>query len=182
MNCRRFQNRLHEYLDGDLSRRGKAAAEKHLLQCEACRRALRREQVIAQSIFQELERSARHRTLGADIRRRLVKTLSQENFGAAPARETFPRAVRFAWAAPAAALVLALLGVVFFLPPKTGTVHLPPAGSGDSISLQVSYAVPDYVFRREAGVVVDALCYRTNVVTETLWVENQGIPKKQMRL
>ena len=48
-------------------------------------------------------------------------------------------------------------------------VQTHPAGEGASI--QFSYVVPTYMFRREGGFVVDALTYQTNVVNQRLRVE-----------
>ena len=57
MNCRRFQHRLYEYLEGTLSPGAQAAAEKHLSGCAACRQALGAERQIAQSLSDKFRRN-----------------------------------------------------------------------------------------------------------------------------
>jgi predicted anti-sigma-YlaC factor YlaD len=183
MNCCRFQNRLHEYLDGDLSRWGKAAAEKHLARCDSCRRALQQEQQFARSLSQELDHAAESLRLSANFRDRLAETLASGAFETASARERSWLRLTSDWApSAAAAIVIALMGVLFFFsqPPKTTSIRLPELKN--SISLQVSYAVPTYTFHKEDGLVVDALSYHTNVVTETLWVENHKSVEPQIPL
>jgi len=55
MNCKSFQERLYDYLDGNLSAASRAAAEKHAAQCNPCREAVRRERQLAQFLSLRLE-------------------------------------------------------------------------------------------------------------------------------
>src|SRR5436309_13825565 len=81
MNCRRFQNRLYEYLDGTLSRWTRGAADRHLARCAWCRAALRQEQQLAQVLSQELEKNNEPLALGTEALIRVRQKLSARGDG-----------------------------------------------------------------------------------------------------
>jgi anti-sigma factor RsiW len=175
MNCRRFQNRLYEYLDGTLSRWSRAAAERHLARCAQCRQALRQEQQLAQSLSRELEKSAQSLLLEPGLVSRLETTLAN----AGCARSHAPvRPALWMRLAGSAAVATSLLAAMVLLDkfvfrsrgpaPETSqgqSRHAPTA-----VSIELSFQKPTYMFRREGDFVVDAFSYNTNLVKTTLWV------------
>jgi anti-sigma factor RsiW len=168
MNCRRFQNGIYEYLDGSLSRRAQAAAEEHLSACAACRQRVRQERRSAQSLSDKFRRAADSLQLPPEFGHRVLAVLADEH----RARDAQQGIVlfwrRLAWPLAAAASGLLLLaGFLFFVrAPGPGTAH--PHSAGGGVTVQLSYVVPTYTFREEAGFVIDALSYHTNVVNERL--------------
>src|SRR5207247_80118 len=72
MNCRRFQNRLHEYVDGTLPAGIQAAADKHLAGCAACRQAVGQEQQLAQFLSNRLRQGTEPLTLHPQIQQRIL--------------------------------------------------------------------------------------------------------------
>src|SRR5437016_11537218 len=75
MNCRCFQNRLHEYVEGTLSAGTQAAADRHLARCTACRQAVGQEQQLAQILSERLRQGTGTLTLHPQIRRRILTAL-----------------------------------------------------------------------------------------------------------
>ncbi len=75
MNCQRFQNRLHEYVEGTLSAGTQAAADRHLARCIACRQAVDQEQQLAQILSERLRQGTETLALHPQIRRRIVTAL-----------------------------------------------------------------------------------------------------------
>ena len=189
MNCRRFQHRLYEYLDGSLSRGAQAAAERHLSGCATCREALRAERQVAQSLSERFRRTTDSLQLPPEVQHRVLAALPAQRptLAEGQGRTSLPgpRAVlaeqlesvfswgRWAWPVGLAASVLVLLTGVFLhvrAPgPQTGPTQ--PHLAGSSIQVQFSYVVPTYTFRQEGGYVVDALTYQTNFVNERLPAE-----------
>jgi anti-sigma factor RsiW len=173
MNCRRFQHRLYEYLDGTLSPGTKAAAERHLSECAVCRQALSAERRVAQSLSGTLRQATDSLRLPPEVRLRVLAALAEqrraptENQGAV----FFWR--RLAWPLGLAASVLLLLAGIFLFPqgPRPQTGSLPPHLAAGGVLVQLSFVVPTYTFRQEGGFVIDALTYQTNVVNERLPAE-----------
>src|SRR5262249_39105408 len=142
--------------------------------------AVQREQEFAQSLGRKLERAVQPVALGANFRERLVKTLASQPIESASARtESWFGRLR-AWM-PQTAAAAALLALTFFFvsrqQPKSEASN--PKLPEHPIALEISYTSPTYTFRREDGFVVDTLSWHTNVVTETLWVQNQQSVKSQ---
>ena len=126
MNCRRFQHELYEYLDGSLSPRARAAAEKHLSGCAACRQTLSAERQVAQSLSDEFRRTAGSLQLPPAVQRRVLAALADQRRAPdeEPGHGIFWR--RLAWPLAIAASVLLLLaGFFFFLRPPGpgGLIH-----------------------------------------------------------
>jgi len=189
MNCRRFQKRLPEYVDGALSRGRKAAAEAHLARCSACREAVQREQHIARCLSREFEQSTESIALGPDTVRRVMTALQRETPPVVQHKPIMDFWGRFAWPAAIAAslLIVILLLNQFFSgarAPNVETARTPERGLQTPISIHVLYRVPIYTFRKEGNFVADVLACSTNVVSETLWVENQKPvePERKMPL
>jgi predicted anti-sigma-YlaC factor YlaD len=170
MNCRRFQHRLFEYLDGTLSPGAQAAAESHLSRCAACRQAVRAQRQIAQSLPEKFRRTTDPLRLPPEVQRRVLAALADQR--RAPAKDQGSEFSwgRLAWPLGLAASVLLLVGGVFLCArtfrPKTGPTQ-PRLASGEVLA-QLSYVVPIYTFRQEGGFVIDAVTYQTNVVNERL--------------
>lgn len=173
MNCRGFQHRIYEYLDGALSRAAQAATEKHLSGCAACRRALRAERQIGQSLSDTFRQTTDPLQLPPEVRRRVLAALADQRRAPAEERGSVFSWGRLAWPLGLAASVLLLLTGVFLhvraSRPQTSPAQPHLAGGG--IQVQFSYVVPTYTFRHEGGFVIDALTYQTNVVNERLPAE-----------
>ena len=170
MNCRRFQHRLYEYLEGSLSRGAQAAAERHLSGCVACRQALGAERETAQFMSGAFRRATDSLQLPAEVQHRVLAALAEQR----PVRDQEQGSVfvwgRLAWPVALAASVCLLLASLYLFPwdssRQTGLAQ--PNLAGGDVSIQLSYVVPTYTFRREGGYVIDALTYQTNVVNERL--------------
>lgn len=170
MNCRRFQHRFYEYLDGTLSPGAQAAAERHLSGCAACREALRAERQVAQSLSDKFRRTTDSLRLPPEVQRRVLAALADQRRAPAEVPGNVFSWSRLAWPLSLAASVLLLLAGAFLYVrasrPPTGPPQ--PHFAGGGILVQFSYVVPTYTFRQEGGFVVDALTFQTNVVSERL--------------
>jgi len=171
MNCRRFQHRLYEYLDGTLSREAQAAAERHLSGCAACREALSAERQVAQSLSDKFRRTTNSLRLPPEVQSRVLAALANPR----GARDGDQGRVfwwpRLAWPLAVGAPVLIALAWAFLGVLDPGPQPAPPAQphlAAGEVSIQLSYVVPIYTFRQEGGLVIDALTYQTNVVNERL--------------
>jgi anti-sigma factor RsiW len=173
MNCRQFQDELYEYLEGSLSLQDQAAAEAHLAQCAACRLAFQGERETARRLSNTFRGATDALRLPPEVGRRVVTALSQPRGAAEEPRIELCFWRRWAWPLAAAAVGLALLLGFFFFAQAPGPrmARPQPPLAGEEASIQLSYVVPTYVFRREGGFVVDALTYQTNVVNQKLRVE-----------
>jgi anti-sigma factor RsiW len=173
MNCRRFQHEIYEYLDGSLSPRAQAAADQHLAGCTACRQALQAELETAQRLSSTFQRATESLQLPPEVGRRVVAALAQPRGASVE-----PHGELFFWRpwawplAAAAAGLLVLAGFFFFVQAPGPRMARPqPHAIREEASIQLSYVVPTYTFRREGGFVVDALTYQTNVVNQKLRAE-----------
>ena len=170
MNCRRFQHRLYEHLDGSLSPGAQAAAEKHLSGCAACRETLRAERKVAQSLSERFRQTTDSLQLPPEVQHRVLAALADQRRAPAEEQDTLFSWGRWAWPVGLAASVFLLLAGVFLhvraFRPQMEPAQPHPAGNG--IQVQFSYVVPTYTFRHEGGLVVDALTYQTNTVNERL--------------
>ena len=179
MNCRRFQEHLYEYVEETLSPRQRASADRHLAKCGACCEAVRREQHLAQILSAGLEQDTEHLTLDEAARHRIAAALSDGT-----CRDT--RAVgdsvvacwgRFALPVATAALVViaTVWAGIFYSGVRRPRTETAQSGKGHiprPITIQISYVVPSYIFRKEANLVTDVLSYQTNTISQTLLVEN----------
>jgi len=188
MNCRRFQNRLYEYVEGTLSASVLDAAHRHLAQCRVCREAVRTEKEFAQRLSKHLRENAESLTLRPEIRQQLRVVARRQPAPLTGLCQnhrsyfcTIPKLVevsvgwwkRFAW--PTATALLLLLIITFFsthIPSVRGPApapgrpvepNLPPA-----VTIQLSARVPTHEFRREGNWVIDTFAYETVVASETV--------------
>ncbi len=172
MNCRRFQHRLFEYLEGSLSPGTQAAAEKHLAECAACRRMAGEQRQVAQVLSSRFRRKTDSLQLPPVVGHRVLAALAEERPNGDRVRDGVIFWPRLAWRLAAAAGLLLLAGVFFLVQTRrSGAPHPQPGIAAGGISIQLSYVVPTYTFRRENGFVIDSLTYQTNVVNERLGPE-----------
>jgi anti-sigma factor RsiW len=178
MNCRRFQNDLYEYLEGSLSPKARAAAEKHLSECAACRQRLGQEQQVARSLANGFQRAVEPLQLPPSVGRRVLAAMADEGRAAREVSDNVLSWRRLAWPLALAASLLLLLGgwAVLLRAPGPGETHPERRAAESDVSIQLSYVVPVYTFRQEGGFVVDALTYQTNVVNERLYTELARLP------
>jgi anti-sigma factor RsiW len=174
MNCERLQEILYDYLDDTLLAGEKASAEKHLLGCNACRQELQREVQLAQTLTNRLGQTAEKIALDDNAQRRMVKAV--ERSIASPSEHFFfsfwPRL-----AIPFAASGLVLIGAIWIGYRFFAGQHLPSnepvslTTSSREVPVHDSYAVPTYTFRREGGLVIDALTDDTRFMDGALLVK-----------
>jgi hypothetical protein len=175
MNCKRFQNRLLEYVERTLSAPARMAAERHLARCDACLRALRREQHVAQLISQRLRPEAEFLALRSDLWRRVQNAVEADS----PPLTTWESIAgfcrRFAWPLVIAVSLLLILSLALLHSPSAAKVREMAAaqsndqGNQSAVSIQVSLRVPIRKYREEGNFVVDTIDYETVVADETLW-------------
>jgi predicted anti-sigma-YlaC factor YlaD len=169
MNCHGFQHRLYEYLDGTLSRRAQAAAEKHLSGCAACRQVSRAQRQIAQSLSGQFRRTTDSLQLPPEVQHRVLAALADQRRARGEEQGSMFAWGRFAWPLELAASVLLLAGVFFFArAPRSPMAPAQQRPAEGEVLVQLSYMVPTYTFRREGGFVIDALTYQTMVIDQRL--------------
>jgi anti-sigma factor RsiW len=86
MNCERFQNWVYEYVEGSLSAKARAAAERHLAHCGACRQAVRREQHFERLLSERLRHDTETLALRPDALRRILKAVEAESTPPSPSK------------------------------------------------------------------------------------------------
>ncbi|HUD82977.1 MAG TPA: zf-HC2 domain-containing protein, partial [Candidatus Saccharimonadales bacterium] len=72
MNCRHLQNELFEYLEGSLSRRAQAAAQRHLEECDACRQCVQEMQRTTEILSRRFRRDTESLTLYSNLQTRIL--------------------------------------------------------------------------------------------------------------
>ncbi|HYG36543.1 MAG TPA: zf-HC2 domain-containing protein [Clostridia bacterium] len=171
MNCQRFQNQLYEYVEGSLPPRAKLAAEKHLSGCPLCRGLVNREVRVGRILYRELQKAAGPLVLSSDVPNRVLAAL---NRNAAPKRHDSLLVSlwrQLFWPVAATACLLAV-GLFIAIQTQKHRTALSPAPLGQqAISVNASYTVPTYTFRREGNLVIDAVTFQTNTVRQTLWAD-----------
>jgi anti-sigma factor RsiW len=181
MNCWRFQNRLHEYVDGTLSARTQTAADRHLARCTACRDAVSQEQHFAVNLPERLRQGTASLALHPQIRQRIVTALESDS--AADAESVVRLWNRFARPLGVAVSLLLIASCVLVNFFSGAKVHKTTPSVGreirSAVSIEVSYRVPKYKFRQEGDLVVDTLSYETIVASGTLWTGGPERAKEQ---
>jgi anti-sigma factor RsiW len=190
MNCRRFQNRFYEYVEGSLSDDTQAAANEHLARCSACRQAVAQEQQRAQFLFDRLRQDTETLALRPEVRRRILTSPKCKSVPRASLESIIGLWNRFARSATIAVSLL-LFAAFLLISHLSGTriretIHETETAPGDdrnlqpAISIQISYRVPTFKFRREGNLVVDTLSYETVVASGTLRPGGQEpVPQEQ---
>ena len=163
MNCREFNDRLHEYLDEALDVRLQPAAREHLRQCADCRAILVREQAVAQSIRHSLEGAAAGLSLRPDIRRKVLQALESEtsasNTWMNPWRRLVSAAIR------PVSLGGALVGVLLVLIVLQSQQRMPEHSSPNTTEqigrdfrvIDVPMQTQTHVFQQQDDSVVDSI-------------------------
>jgi anti-sigma factor RsiW len=174
MNCRRFEQRLDEYADETLWPASRAAADRHLAGCAACRERVRHHRQIGQYLSATLQQATQSLRLRPDVERRVLEALPGRS--RAVARQP---SVAWLWLRRLrpwlAAAGLLLAGALLIRPVshwpnrRLETDRSPNPSLAASASIEVSYQVPTYTFHREGRLVTDALTYETVVVHGRLW-------------
>ena len=176
MNCRRFQNRLHEYVEGTLSSGTQAAADRHLVRCAACRQTVSEEQQLAQILSERLRQGTETLALHTQILRRILTAL--ESSPAADGESVvcfWNRFARPVGIGVSLLLIATFLLINFFSGTKDPETKIVRSDIHSAVSIEVSYRVPTYKFRKEGNLVVDTLSYETIVASGTLWA---GSPER----
>jgi anti-sigma factor RsiW len=174
MNCRRFQNRLHEYVEGSLSASAQAAAGRHLAGCSACRQAVRKEQQLAQFMSSRLQQATMNLTFGLEIRNRILTAFEDKSTPPVVAEsiaDLWKRFFRLATIPVSLLLVAAFLLITHS--PGTRMYHVETISSVDNnlrpaVSIQISYHLPACQFHREGNFVIDSLSDETVVASGML--------------
>jgi len=189
MNCRRFQDRLFEYVEGTLSAGELAAAQEHLGVCAICRRAVQAEQQQAQVLSTRLRQASEHLTLRPEIMRNVLRD-------SRVVRRDFSESIAGLWMrwlrlaiVPVYLLLIAacVLAFHFFRMPHRQTTPVAVATHSSSnehptVSLEISYHVPVYEFRQEGNSVVDSFVDETVVARAALPFADQNPDPQQLQI
>jgi len=166
MNCRRFQDELFEYLDGGLSRRAKAAAQRHLEQCQACRQAVQDAQRTTNILSTRFRGGTESLTLEPNLQTRILAGV--ENKPAPPPAIPFVPGFWRTFALFGAGFVLLVSVILIPHMRHNGASRSLDGDSGALISLQISYCDPTLTFRTEGNYVIDSLTCQPQIVEESL--------------
>ncbi len=184
MNCRHFQDHLYEYVEGSLPALAQAGAGKHLAECLACRQAVQQEQQLVQFFSDRLQQASETLALRPQIRQRILANLDRNPNG--PANNEFMLLSWIRFARPLAVAASVLLIVALLLVSRFSRKQPQQVFSSDrhavptTVSIQLSYCVPTYVFRQEGNLVVDTLACETVVASEMLLTSDQKSEKRML--
>jgi anti-sigma factor RsiW len=192
MNCRCFQNQLHEYVEGSLSAGALAAADGHLSGCSTCRQRVRREQQFAQFLSGRLRQDTETLTLRPEIRRKILTASQGAAAPPAVAESVFGlwsrflsnRFIRLAAIPASLLLVAAFLWISHFTGARSHETETARASDRDlhaAVSIQISYRLPARTFRREGNLVVDSLSDEIVVASGTLRPDGQEPQKLEIK-
>jgi anti-sigma factor RsiW len=179
MNCREFQNQLHEYVE--VPANTLAAAEQHLTSCDACRQAVEKEKRLARALAVRFQQSTESLTLRPEIRRNILSASRRPEASPSIAESVVAgwlRWLRLA-AIPASLLLIAALLLAFHFSGTRGhekaqspvtnslvaTTALPKQSPPTAASVEISYHLPAYTFGQQGDRIVDALSSETVVAT-----------------
>jgi len=173
MNCRRFQHRIYEFLDGTLSPRAQAAAEKHVAGCDACREAVEQQRQLARALSSNLKSSTESLHLPPAFQHRILAALASP-----PASRHKAPAIQLLWgrlawrlAIAGCLLLVAVITVEFLHRPRDAgrqVARSQPHRAPPAAFIRLTYSVPSYTFHSEDSLVIDSLTHRINVVNATL--------------
>ena len=184
MNCRDFQDELFEFLDGTLSPDKRAGAERHLMECGACREAVRQHQQWAQSLPARFRQNSMP---GAAPRSEAAHRVGACGQGqragggaSAPGDLALDRLAHGHRGGAAHRGRIESRGPLRGRVQKAETARRPAPAV---ISIRVLYCDPTYTFRRENNQVIDALTCTPHVVEEnlSLSLDQNPVPQTQER-
>jgi anti-sigma factor RsiW len=153
MSCREIEDRLDDYVDGELPEGEFQEMELHLASCAACRNAERQ----LRRLLAEARALPRERTPSRDLWPGITERLETRRFGG-----------NWTFLAAAAILVLALAGVFLFRegrPPAPGVAAVPVSVPAESPALAA--AEEDYS-RASAALLAALQDRRSSLSTETM--------------
>jgi anti-sigma factor RsiW len=169
MNCKSFNDVLHEYLDETLDAEDQAAAREHLRRCDPCRSALLRERAFSESVGRSFDRTTAGLSLRSGMRQDVLRALESEPASSSAwsgiLRRLFSLRLRPA-GAMATFLGVALLILVAALHHHVSRDSAPQAVSQTgpvACVIHVPIRTQIHVFRRENNTVEDAVAYGTCV-------------------
>lgn len=116
MNCRRFQNCVHEYMDGALSAREQGAVERHRARCGACQRTLLREQQVAQVLSRRFRHDTELLAIRPDLWRLVLEKVEQRQHRWTLLESAGEFWVRWAWPMVISGSLLVLIGLTVYRP------------------------------------------------------------------
>lgn len=166
MNCRRLQDELFEYLDGELSHRAQAAARRHLEQCEPCRQIVQDTLRTSQALSAHFRRGAESLALDPYLQTRIVASVEKNStpHGGLPLIPGFWRSSVLLGGGFVLLLTLMLIPRMR----QTGASRSSTGNSGPVISLQISSCDPTLTFRFDGTYVIDSLTCQPRTVEESL--------------
>jgi hypothetical protein len=179
MNCGRFQRLVFEYMEGSLSPRTHAAAERHSTNCSICRELVLQQRESARLLTEGFRRNTAAIAFTADGERRLIAALQQPSVNVHDAPVFFYWWRRVAWVGAGAAVLVIALVFTKGLPFRSDrpAAVSSDVGSGNTpILVRFSYCSPIYTFRREGELVTDSLSCTPRLIEQTLWVERNQKP------
>ena len=167
MNCGTFHDLLHEYLDERLDAEDQAAAREHLRQCDACRRAFLREQALAKSMRQFLDRATAGLSVRPGLRQNVLQALKPEPVASNNWWSAWQRFISIRPAGAVAALlgvVLLFVGIQFYRRAAKDATPQTIAQTGHyTCVINVPMQTQTHVFRRQDNTVEDVIVSSTSV-------------------
>ena len=167
MNCETFHDLLHEYLDERLDAEDQAAAREHLRQCDACRRAFRREQALAKSMRQFLDRATAGLSVRLGLRQNVLQALKPAPVAPNNWWSVWQRFISIRPAGAVAALlglVLLFVGIQTYRRAAKDAPALTVAQTGQyTCVINVPMRTQTHVFRRQDNTIEDAIVSSTSV-------------------
>ena len=182
MNCRHLQNELFEYLEGSLSRRAQAAAQRHLEECDACRQCVQEMQRTTEILSRRFRRDTESLTLYSNLQTRILAAVEKKSAspGAVPFLPGFWRP--FAWSGVGAAVLVVSVFLITALQLRHKRAAQSFGGdSGAAISIRISYCDPTYTFRTEGNFVIDSLTCQPRILEESLQLSGRQTHPEQER-
>jgi anti-sigma factor RsiW len=174
MNCRRFQDKLFEYVEGSLSTGELAAVEQHLSGCGACREAVQKEQQRAQALSVRFRQNSESLRLNPKIIQTVLAASRARPAATVSLAGLWMRWLRVAIVPVSFMLVAAILLTVHFSGrPARERTSTPVITHGATltatsdqqaqISVKLSYRLPVHEFHQEGNLIVDTFVDETAV-------------------
>ncbi len=183
MNCEMFNGLLYEYLDETLDCELKAAAREHLGQCDACRRAFLREQALAKSMSQTLDRATAGLSVRPGMRQSVLRALELKPAPSNPWSRAWQSfiSIRLRPAGAVATflgVLLLFLGVHFYRQTaKDSPAHAIAQTGRCAWVINVPMQTQTHVFRRQDNTIEDAFASGTSVGHAGFFEDSKPQPK-----
>jgi len=163
MNCGEFNKRLYDYVDNTLESSVRASAREHLRNCDDCRRALLREQTVAQSIRHSLDRATANLSVRPETLRNVLEVSEPKPIRPNLLIQTWqwfissPLRPVSAGAALLGAIVLLIGLQTHHQSAENATSQAAAQARQDTWVVDVPIQTQTHVFRRQNGTVVDSI-------------------------